>query len=402
VSRPYVGPRAARISLLIVQPTPFCNIQCDYCYLPGRHLTHRLTRGTFHDLIDRVFASGLVHDQLSLVWHAGEPLVPPVSYYADLLGVLDDLGIPRTRIRQSIQTNGMLLSDKWCEFIQQEHINIGVSIDGPAFLHDRHRKDRDGRGTHERAVKGVRLLQANGIDFHVIAVITADALDHADAIFDFFQGLGVTRLGFNVEELEGDNKQSSLVRSTLTRRRFEERIRKFWERLYERQAQAGSSIRIREFVRAYQVITEGPPLPSADAAMTNNPQTAPFGIVSCDWQGNLSSFSPELLGITNAQFGNFTFGNTRDDNLLSMCQSPTFTRVATEIHEGVKQCQSTCQYFSLCGGGAPSNKYFENGSFASTETMYCRTTIQMPIDVVLGDFEEQLGVASRHQRSVKL
>jgi len=60
---------------------------------------------------------------------------------------------------------------------------------------------------------------------------------------------------------------------------------------------------------------------------------------------------------------------------------------------GCKRCAETCQYFSVCGGGAPSNKYFENGSFESTETVYCRSVIQIPIDIMLAQAERQLGIA---------
>ena len=377
----YEGPLSEFIQLLVVQPTPFCNIQCDYCYLPDRDLASRLSRATFQELIKKVFASGLVAGQLSLVWHAGEPLVLPVSYYSDLLEVIEELGLPRSRFRQSIQTNAILLTDAWCDFIRQENINIGVSIDGPAYLHDRHRKDRQGRGTHERVVKGIELLKAHGIDFHVIAVVTSDALDCADEIFDFFLELGVQRLGFNVEELEGEHLRSSLVS-----RRAEARIRKFWMRLYERQVQSGDAIHVREFVRAYKTIVQGS-LTTSELAMHESSQVAPFGIVSVDWQGNLTSFSPELLGLKSVHYGDFTFGNIHDIDLLDLRNSQKFNRVAQQIYEGVKNCERSCQYFSLCGGGAPSNKYFENGSFASTETMYCRTSIQMPIDVVLADLE---------------
>jgi uncharacterized protein len=335
--------------------------------------------------MEKVFASGLVKGQLSLVWHAGEPLVLPVSYYSDLLEVADELGIPRFRLRQSIQTNAMLLTDAWCDFIRQENINVGVSIDGPAYLHDRHRKDRQGGGTHERVMKGIELLKKHGIDFHVIAVITSDALDRVDEVFDFFLQLGVTRLGFNVEEVEGEHLDSSL-----TKRRAEARIRKFWTRLYERQTQSGDAIHVREFVRAYKTIVQGTPLTNAASAMQKSSQVAPFGIVSVDWQGNLTSFSPELLGLKSIHYGDFTLGNIRDIDLLGLRSSPKFNRISTDIYEGVKQCERTCQYFGLCGGGAPSNKYFEKGSFASTETMYCRTTIQMPLDIVLADLESRL------------
>src|SRR5580704_3268091 len=135
----YNGPIAEFIQLLIVQPTPFCNIQCDYCYLPDRDSAARLERDTFRELLEKVFASGLVGETLSVVWHAGEPLVLPPSYYADLFQAIDQLSIPRSRLRHSVQTNGMLISEPWCDFIRQESINLGLSIDGPAFLHDRHR-----------------------------------------------------------------------------------------------------------------------------------------------------------------------------------------------------------------------------------------------------------------------
>lgn len=389
-ARQYKGPIAEFIQLLIVQPTPFCNIQCDYCYLPGRDLPARLERDTFRELLQKVFASGLVGERLSVVWHAGEPLVLPLSYYADLFKVIDQLSIPRSRLHHSIQTNGMLISEPWCEFIQQEDINLGVSIDGPAFLHDRHRKDRQGRGTHERAMKGIELLKSRNIDFHVIAVVTSDALEHPDEIFDFFLELGVRRLGFNVEEMEGENRTSSLIN-----RRLETRIRSFWTRLFERQQQAGGVVQIREFESAYGSIVKAPQPLTAELSMQRSSQVAPFGIVSMDWQGNLTSFSPELVGMKSMHYGDFNFGNIRQGDLLDLRRVPKFQRVASDIYAGVKRCEHSCEYFSLCGGGAPSNKYFENGSFDSTETMYCRTSIQMPIDIVLADLENRLGLAQR-------
>jgi hypothetical protein len=44
----------------------------------------------------------------------------------------------------------------------------------------------------------------------VIAVLTDDPLDHADAMFSFFQEHGIHDVGFNMEETEGSNRESSL------------------------------------------------------------------------------------------------------------------------------------------------------------------------------------------------
>jgi uncharacterized protein len=380
----YDGPISESLQLLVVQPTPFCNIQCDYCYLPNRESTGRIQKETFRRVLRTVFSSGLVNDPLSIVWHAGEPLTLPVSFYSDLFSVIRELDIPLKSIRHSIQTNGILISEEWCDFFSEFEVNIGLSIDGPASIHDRHRRDRLGNGTHQRVLKGVKLLQERKINFHVIAVVTSDALDHAEEIFDFFLELGISRLGFNVEEIEGDHQVSSLCG-----RKLEDRLRSFWVRLYERQQASGGRIRIREFDQAYNNIVWGPTGVTAKQSMQRNSQVSPFAIVSADCRGNLSSFSPELLGLKSIEYGDFNFGNVNSGELLDVLKNPRFDALANDIYAGVKACKKSCQYFDLCGGGAPANKYFENGSFISTETMYCRTSIQMPIDIVLADLERQ-------------
>jgi uncharacterized protein len=386
----YGGPIAEFIRLLILQPTPFCNINCDYCYLPERDSTARLTPETFRQVLTRVFDSGLVKGQLSVVWHAGEPLALPISYYSELFR---SLPVPKSMLRHSIQTNAIPINDAWCDFIRENDINIGVSIDGPKFLHDSHRKDRQGCGTYDRVMRGIERLRTHRIDFHVIAVVTAAALDYADQIFDFFTRLRVERVGFNVEELEGDHRMSSLMAEHAIHR-----MRRFWVRLYERYRQSDGRMRIREFDRAYARIMHGPTDASAERSMLENSEAIPLGIISVNWQGQISSFSPELLGIKSVDYGDFAFGNIRDLSLPELRNDSKFARVAADIYEGVRNCERVCQYFSLCGGGAPSNKYFENGSFKSTETMYCRTSIQMPIDVVLQDIEGRLGLLSRQLR----
>lgn len=280
------GLRPRLVQLLIVQPTPFCNIQCDYCYLPNRDSSARLTPETFRGILIKVFGSGLVGPELSIVWHAGEPMALPIKCYSELFKVADELGTTKARLKHSMQTNGLLVTEEWCSFIQSNKIQMGVSIDGPAFLHDRHRKDRLGRGTHARVMRGVDLLRRSNIAFHVIAVITADALDYADEIFGFFVSLGIDRLGFNVEELEGVHGTSSLIGDAL-----EDRIRSFWKRLYELQQATRSPLRIREFEQATQNILHSHTFASSEQSISQSSQLAPLGIISVDWRGNISSFS---------------------------------------------------------------------------------------------------------------
>src|SRR6202044_3736696 len=141
---------APLIRTVVLQPTPFCNIDCRYCYLPQRSATSVMPLATITVAFEKIFASGWASPQLTVIWHAGEPLVLPVSYYEAAFNAIEALRPPWLELRHSIQTNGMLISQEWCDFIRKWHIGVGVSVDGPKQLHDANRVTRSGAGTFDR------------------------------------------------------------------------------------------------------------------------------------------------------------------------------------------------------------------------------------------------------------
>jgi len=147
---------------------------------------------------------------------------------------------------------------------------------------------------------------------------------------------------------------------------------------------------VREFQSATSAIMSGGLMENAQAQ-----QTSPFAIISVDCHGNFSTFSPELLGLTSEDYGDFTFGNVMTDTFDSILSTPKFTAVAQDIAAGIRRCRETCEYFAYCGGGAPVNKYFENGSFDSTETMFCRLSKQAVLNVVLEKLETMVAALLR-------
>ena len=68
--------------------------------------------------------------------------------------------------------------------------------------------------------------------------------------------------------------------------------------------------------------------------------------------------------------------------------------MSSDIARGLRKCRDTCEYYGLCGGGAPVNKYFENGSFDSTETMFCRLNRKAIVDVIVAKLQPPTGVAT--------
>lgn len=373
-----------RLELLVIQPTPFCNLDCDYCYLPHRDSKQRISEAVLRRCFERVLGSPYVEKGFTVVWHAGEPLVLPVSFYESAFSLIRELNTRGVEIGHSFQTNGTLIDERWCDFLLANHVRIGVSVDGPAFLHDARRKTRTGRGTHERVMRGIRALQDHAIDFHVISVLTKESLSHPDEMFQFYADHGIRRVGFNIEEIEGINRKS-----TLDSKAAAAQVRSFMRRFLELAKRSEAPLEMREFHGLAQLIVQG----DRGGLLDGNQENTPLAIVSVDCAGNLSTFSPELLGAKSERYQDFVLGNVLCDDLDSVLASARFRRLRGEIERGIARCRRSCEYFGVCGGGSPSNKYFENGSLQSTETMHCRLSKQAIVDVLLEDLEGSLGLS---------
>src|SRR5262245_66511286 len=104
--------------MLIIQATPFCNIDCSYCYLPQRTSRERMREATLRQLFVKVFASPALGNELRVLWHAGEPLVAGVGYYQRAFQLIGDLNHRGVRINHSFQTNGTLLDQQWVDLLR--------------------------------------------------------------------------------------------------------------------------------------------------------------------------------------------------------------------------------------------------------------------------------------------
>ena len=364
------------IETIVVQPTPFCNIDCTYCYLPNRRDRSVMSQDTLRALFDRVFAAGWAAPWITVIWHAGEPLVLPPSYYRDAFNLIETLRPPEIGLRHSIQTNGMLITDAYCELFRDHNVGIGVSVDGPRELHDAHRLTRGGKGTFDQTMTGIRLLQRHGVKFHVITVLTDASLQDPDALVRFYIDSGIDQVCFNVEESEG-NHTSGLFAAADLRPRFAAFLDRFWRQARE----TGRFSYIREIDGML------PRILRPEEATMGNEQVVPFGMVNVACNGDVSSFSPELLGLKNECYGDFIIGNVHTHTLGQMRVSTSMQRVAQDIERGVALCRDTCDYFSVCGGGAPVNKLTENGSFATHRTRFCELTQMVPTDLILDALE---------------
>src|SRR5688572_23069814 len=134
-----------KISLIVIQASPFCNIDCRYCYLPNRASRQIIDERTLELIFQRASSTAYLQDEVSLLWHVGDALALPISLYAKAYALLARLNSRGVRIEQLMQTNATLITQEWCDFFRSHQVHVSVSIDGPEQLHDANRVSRSGR-----------------------------------------------------------------------------------------------------------------------------------------------------------------------------------------------------------------------------------------------------------------
>lgn len=370
--------RGRPVELLILQPTAFCNIDCRYCFLADRNNKTVMSDEVLFRSIDAVFDLPYQNAPFKIVFHLGEPLVAGIDFV--------ERAIKHARLRFGpdvwaefhIQTNAMLINDAWCDLFSKYEVRIGVSLDGPLELNDAYRVDRRQRGTFEQTIAGIRTLQKNNIGYQILSVVTAEYFDKARQIYNFFKSLNPQQICFNLEEIEGIHTSSDTLESGYADYKV------FWADLCRVWLEDDSCERvsIREFGEVLSSIAEYKRLND----LPTNQMSDSLRIVTVKVDGSVLTFAPELIS-ASPKVRSFVYGNIKNDSLVSIAQNSDLISDTEEIKRGVEACRATCEYFGVCGGGSPSNKFFENGSMSSTETKNCVYKKKLLYDAVLPEIE---------------
>lgn len=370
-----IGP----ITEIVIQPTTFCNLRCSYCYLSeeARASKLKMSIDTPADIIQYVIDTGLANENLVIIWHAGEPMSIGVDFYRQAIGKINSVLPDKYKIVHTIQTNATYMNKEWIKFFKEFDFKIGVSIDGPKELTNAYRKTAGGFGAYDLTMRGINMLRDNQIKFDTISVVTKEALDQSSSMYEFFQSIGSKFMGLNAEETEAYNTSKLNQKEN-----FLAEYKNFFKQLYFLQKDQKLKIREIEETKSHILNTD------QDVKSLLN---IPFFFFNVDYQGNFSTYSPELLGATHDRYPDFVLGNIYKDSFASVLASKKYIKMRDEVAAGMNACKKECEYFFLCGGGSPSNKLFENNSFDSTETFFCQAKTQIPISIITNDLIESSG-----------
>jgi len=153
-----------------------CNLDCAYCfYLHKEDLLHqpqapRMSDGLLETHI-RQYIEAQGGDEVIFSWQGGEPTLMGIDFFQRVVALQKQYQKPGQRIKNDLQTNGILLNDEWCAFLAEHKFLVGLSIDGPAELHDLYRYSKGGKPTFTRVMAAVKLLHKHRIVFNALCVV---------------------------------------------------------------------------------------------------------------------------------------------------------------------------------------------------------------------------------------
>ena len=192
-----------------------CNLNCSYCYYIDKKSLYRdkaLLLMT-DDILEKYIIQHIEASTgpiINFSWHGGEPLLAGIDFYLKVIRFQAAHKPAGRSIINGIQTNGTLINEEWCIFFARENFIVGISIDGPAELHNIHRRSNDGSNSWQKVISGYQLLMKHGVTPELLCVVNSENVKYPHDIYNFFRHIGARYITF-LPLVEAEHNSSSVV-----------------------------------------------------------------------------------------------------------------------------------------------------------------------------------------------
>ena len=327
--------------VVMVKPVgSLCNMRCGYCYYLDTKYESKQARRMSEALLEsfiRKYISASPGPVVSFTWHGGEPTLAGLDFYRRAVELQRQYIPEGWSCWNNLQTNGLLLDEKWCAFLAQEHFDVGLSIDGTRWLHDEFRKDQGGGGTYDRAAEAVSRLQAHGIQPDLLCTVNSSTAKEPLAVYHALRNLNTGWMQFIPIVRQAPDGQ--VTPDSVTGKEYGDFLCAVFDEWIRNDL---GKLDIQLFAETALVMAGGSASLCSMAPTCGRVLIVEHdgGVYSCD-----HFVTPE-----------HRIGNIETSALDVLVDSPTqrrFGRDKTQKLPG--QCRA-CAYLSLCSGGCPKDR----------------------------------------------
>ena len=328
-------------SLLIKPSSADCNLECDYCfYLEKKELypeTRRHQMST--EVLEGLVAGFLSTNQPAYTfgWQGGEPTLMGRTFFKRVTDLQERYGRRGAVVSNGLQTNGTLITDELAAHMGRYRFLVGLSIDGPADIHDAQRKRPSGRGSYGDTMRAIELLRRHRVEFNVLTVVSAQNVHRPEALYDHHHSLGIDFHQY-IPCVEFDAHGNPLP-YTITGRQWGDFLIRLFDRWIEDDPERVS---IRNFDAILSVLVDNKPVTCTMARSCDQ-----YFVV--EWNGDV--YPCDFFVEKDKRIGNLL-----EDSWESLAGSSLYRDFARRKSQWSSEC-TRCPYLRLCAGDCPKMRY---------------------------------------------
>ena len=193
-------PQKKPLSSVLVKPAgPDCNMACTYCFYRAKEAffrgakIHRMSEEILEETIRQVLSQPL--QAVSIGWQGGEPTLMGLPFFEKAVALQIRYGRGKS-VGNGLQTNGLLIDKDWARFLKEYNFLVGLSLDGPAHIHNRYRSHTGGQDSWAEVVDRARLLLDEGVEVNALIVVNDYSVRFPGEIYEFHKALGLDHMQF--------------------------------------------------------------------------------------------------------------------------------------------------------------------------------------------------------------
>lgn len=370
---PLVSEKSYRFHTMIKPSGAQCNLDCSYCYyLHKEDLLHqpkmpRMTESLLEAHI-RQYIEAQTSEEVVFSWQGGEPTLMQLDFFRKVVALQQKYKKPNQRIQNDLQTNGTLLDDEWCTFLKQHDFLVGVSIDGPADLHNVYRYNKGGKPTFDRVMQAIQLLHQYQIPFSALCVVNRLNARKPIDVYRFLRDQVRPRMIQFIPGLEPTDFRSvapgawnwsalPAIGTQQARPGFSDSVVADWSidpedwgyflnRIWDEWLKRDYG---RVFVDQFENVIS---------------QMFGYGARQCVsaqvcGRGLALEHNGDLYSCDHFVYPEYKLGNIREEHEGNLAYSEQQQKFSVAKNEALPNCCKDCKYLKLCWGGCPKNRFIK-------------------------------------------
>ncbi len=346
--RPLSAPGSFHV---LAKPTgPICNLDCEYCFFLSKESLYPGDRFRMADDLLETYLRQLLESQSSvpevtIAWQGGEPTLMGVDFFRRAVGLAERHRRPGQRLHHTMQTNGTLLTDEWCELLAANEFLVGISIDGPPAAHDRYRVDKRGNPTSDKVRRGLELLKKHHVAFNILCTVHAANQDQPLEVYRYFrEELGARHIQF-IPIVERDNDTGFQEGDRVTGRSVDpEKWGRFLIAVFDEWVRRDvGTVFVSHF----------------DAALASWLGIQPALCIFNETCGNAVALehNGDLYSCDHFVEPNFLLGNIHRTHMVELLASPRQRAFGDAKRDTLPQYCRSCEVRFACHGECPKNRF---------------------------------------------